>query len=137
MPLAPYLSQTNLAEEVTVKFRFLINGTSDPDALMPHMKGVSEVTRSGPGVFVATMSEKYPVFLGLTGNVMGDSGATLGLVVQGDFAGYDSATGLLTFRTVDTYTDATPAAADPTDNDWVYVEATFCRRSTLCPSGAI
>ena len=137
MPLAPYLSQTNLAEEVTVKFRFQINGTSDPDALVPHMKGVTDVARSGVGVFAATMADKYPIFVGLTGNVMGDSGATLGLVVQGDVAGYVASTGVLTFRTVDTYTDATPAAADPTDDDWVYVEATFCRRSTLCPSGAI
>lgn len=138
MARAPYFGLTTSPETVTLKFRFQINGTSDPDACLPAFQGVSDVTRNAAGVFDVTFTEKYPTYIGHTGSVMGDSGATLGLIVQGsDPADYSSTTGVLRVRTVDTYTDATPAPADPVDNDWVFLEVTFCRRSNLCPSGSI
>lgn len=128
----------NSKEQVKVSFRFQHASGTDPDALVPYNAGVSNVTRSGAGVFLVTLDNIYPVYIGHMGSVGGDSGATLGLIVQGGHPDdYNATTGVLTVRVVDTYTDATPAAADPADDDWVYVEATFCRRSNMAPSGAI
>jgi hypothetical protein len=126
----------NAPELETVKFRFQINGTSDPDFALPKL-GITDVVRSGAGVFAVTFDRKYPTMVGLTGNVMGDDGVSLGLAVQAAVTDYVAATGVLTVRTVDPYTDATPAAADPTDNDWVYLEVTFSRTTALVVVSAI
>jgi len=127
---------TNAPELVVLRFRFQINGTSDPDFIVPVNSGVSEITRSSAGVFVATLEEKFPVFFGVLGGVIGPSGGSAinDQSVKATIDGYVASTGLLTFTVVDA---GTAAAADPTDNSWVFVEATFCRRSGLLPSGAI
>jgi hypothetical protein len=57
------------------------------------------------------------------------------LICKFSVGGYSASAGTLTFTVVGA--DGTTAAEDPPDNDWVYVEATFCRRSNLCPSGSI
>lgn len=130
MSRAPYLSQTAAPDQTTLRFRFQINGTTHPDFVMPGGL-VKDITRGAAGVFAIQLPDgvRPPVFTGLVGMVMGDSGATLGLIVQCELADYVVATGVLTVRTVDTYTDATPAAADPVDNDWVYINATFQTRT--------
>lgn len=129
----------NSPEQVTLKFRFQSagTGTTDPDFIVPANCGVVDIDQSAAGVWAITLDEKFPVFIGLTGSVMAASGVGLGLAVQAAVADYVPSTGVLTVRTVDPYTDATPAAADVADNDWVYVEATFCRVSVLAPSGAL
>jgi hypothetical protein len=125
-------------ELVTVKFRFQIEGTSDPDNLFPGYQGVTNVVRDGAaGKFIVTFAEKYPAFVGCVGTVMGDSDASLGLVVQAHVGDYSATAGTLTVYTVDTYSDATPAAADPVDEDWVYLECTFCRYSNMQQTQAI
>ncbi len=136
--LAPYTPACFTPEVVETCFRFQINGTSNPDVAFPSGQVVS-VTRTGAGAFdvVLPAHMRYSNYVGLTGTVQGDSGATLGLVVQNAVTDWASATGTLTVYTVDTYTDATPAAADPTDDDWVFVKAVFLRRNTLAASEAI
>src|SRR5690348_3352983 len=138
MALAPYVMMSESPELVKLCFRFQINGTSDPDACVP-AGAVLDVDRTAAGTFEIELpaNKRPPTFIGATGSVMGDDGVSLGLIVQAAVDGYVAATGKLTVRTVDTYTDATPAAADPTDNDWVYIEATFCVRTSLSPSAAI
>src|SRR5574342_66363 len=123
-------SYTNVPESEVVRFRFQINGTSDPDFCFPK-SGITDIVRSGAGVFAITFDRKYPAFVGGNGMVMGDDGVSFGLIVQTTPADYVANTGILTVRTVDPYTDATPAAADPTDNDWVFVEAVFSRTTAL------
>lgn len=129
----------NSPEQVTLKFRFQSagTGTTDPDFIVPANCGVTDIDQSAAGVWAITLTEKYPVFIGLTGHVMCASGVGLGQIVQAAVADYVASTGVLTVRTVDPYTDASPAAADIADNDWVYIEATFCRKSNMAPSGAI
>ncbi len=138
MSLAPYVAMTLTGEEVTLRFRFQVNGTSDPDFQYP-AGAVSDVVRTGAGVFEITLPAGFrpPGMVGCGGHVLGDDGVSLGLQVQAAQDGYVASTGKLTVRTVDPYTDATPAAADPTDNDWVYVEATFIRRDALSRTGTV
>lgn len=126
-------------ELVTLKFRFQSagTGTTDPDFIVPASCGVRSIDQSAAGVWAITLIEKFPLFVGLVGSVMCSSGVGFGQVVQAAAADYVASTGVLTVRTVDPYTDATPAAADVADNDWVYVEATFCRRNGLAPTGAL
>lgn len=126
-------------ELVTINFRFQINGTSDPDAVVPGNALVTNVTRTSAGVFAVTFGEIFPVFIGANGAVMSVTAgeASYGLIVQTTPGSYSTTTGILTVHVVDPYTDATPAAADPTDNNWVYVSATFCRKSTMAPSAAV
>ncbi len=119
-----------------VVFRFLINGTSDPDSLLPGFQGVTDVARTGVGVFTVQFETKYPVLIGVTGNVLGpDSGSAVNdQLVKTTGNGYNATTGVLTLTVVDS---GTAAAADPADNSWVYVEAVFGRRSNMHPSKAI
>lgn len=136
---APYMETVTSPELVVVKFRFQINGTSDPDAILPKYQGVTEITRTSAGVFAITFAEKFPVFLGMVGNVMSVTAGQVsyGLIVQTTPGSYSATTGILTVHVVDPYADATPAAVDPTDDNWVYLQCTFCRRNGLVPSGSI
>lgn len=132
----------NSPEQVTLKFRFQINGVSDPDAIVPANCGVTDVTRTSEGLFAITLDEKFPVFIGATGTVMGTGATSLGMVVQCAPGDYVASTGVLSVSTIDpseagTAPETTGAVDDPTDNDWVYIEATFCRKSGLAPSGSI
>lgn len=124
----------NSPNQVTCKFRFQINGTSDPDNVVPGNTCVTEVTRTSAGLFVITFAEKFPVFLGAVGAVL-ESTQAHDLICKFSVGGYDASTGLLTMTVVGA--DGSTAAEDPADNDWVYIEATFCRNSTQAPSAAI
>lgn len=134
-----YSDLVSSPELVTHKFRFQINSTNDPDAILPALSGVTDVTRTSAGVFAITFAQKYPVFIGATGAVMSVTAGQVsyGLIVQTTPGSYSTTTGILTVHVVDPYADATPAAVDPTDDDWVYLEVTFCRKSQLAPSGSI
>lgn len=134
MALAPYLAQTTSPELVRVCFRFQINGTSDPDALFPSAQGVTNVVRDSAGVFTITFAEKWPALLGCVGMVM-EATPAHDLIVKADLADYSSTNGTLAVTVVGA--DGSSAAEDPPDNDWVYLECTFCRRNNLQASGSI
>jgi hypothetical protein len=134
MALAPYLAQTTSPELVRICFRFQINGTSDPDALYPGYQGVTDVSRSGAGVFVVTFAEKWSAMVGFTGTVL-EATPAHDLIVKAALAGYDASAGTLTLTVVGA--DGSTAAEDPVDNDWVYVECVFARRNGLQASVAI
>lgn len=123
----PALSGT--PEQATLDFRFQINGTSDPDFLVGCEGLVSDVVRAGVGDFDITFGVKYPTMLTCHVTVADSVGDMVGFDV-----GYNSATGVLSINTFDT---ETPAAADPTDDSWVHVSVTFCRRSQMAPTVAI
>src|SRR5690606_5447300 len=136
MSVAPFLMMSDAPEIVKLVFRFQINGSVDPDSVLP-AGIVTDIVRTGAGLFTVTLNRynRWPVLLGATGHVVG---STVGMTVEPagvpDTA-YDSATGELLLRVVGQ--DGTPAATDPADNDWVYVEATFARRDILAQSAAI
>lgn len=133
-----YSDLVNSPEQITVKFRFQINGTSDPDFIVPALSGVTEVTRTSAGLFAITFAEKWPVFIGMQARVLPVTAATNDLTVSCVVTSYSSTTGILSITVSGPVTDyLTVAAEDPVDDSWVYVEATFCRRSGLAPSGAI
>lgn len=137
--LGPYVPTVAAPEQHTVKFRFRINGTSDPDSIVPSKMGITDIVRTGAGVFDITFDTAYPVFVGLLGNVMGIEGGSVvndQLVKCDPTSDYVSSTGVLTITVVGAL-DTAAAAEDPADNSWVYVEATFCRRSTLSPQDSI
>lgn len=139
MSLAPYVMGSFQPEIVKLCFRFQVNGAaSDPDAQLP-AGSVDSVTCGTAGIFVITLPQhhRYLTFLGGGGYVMGDGGVSLGLQVQCAVSDYVASTGVITIRTVDPYTDASPVAVDPTDDDWVYVELSFIRRNILAGSGTV
>lgn len=127
----------NSPEQVTLKFRFQVGATggAEPDAIVPANCGVSDVTRDGSaGVYTITFDEKFPVFIGCLGHVM-EATPAHDLIVKADVADYDASAGTLIITVVGV--DGGTAAEDVIENDWVYMECTFCRKSNLCPSGAI
>ena len=121
-------------ELVKVCFRFQINGTSDPDNILPAACMVSNVTRTSAGLFSITFIEKFPVCIGFTGSVL-ESTQAHDLIVKSSAGAYSATTGITTVTVVGA--DGSTAAEDPADNDWVYCEFLFCRRNDLAPSGAL
>lgn len=135
--LGPYGMMSDTPETVKLCFRFQVNGASDPDFAYP-AGIVQDVVRTGTGQFTVTLQRgaRWPGFVGLTGTIVG---ATLGMTVEAagvPGTSYNPSTGALLVRCITQ--DGTPAAsADPTDNDWVYVEATFLRREVFNRAAAI
>lgn len=133
---APLSNAPNL---VTLKFRFQVNGTSAPDALVPANCGVTDVTYDDtPKAFTITFDEKFPVFIGGFCSVMPGAPETAGnadFLLSMDVADYSSTNGTLVVYSVGV--DGTTAAEVPPDDSWIYCELTFCRRSTQAPSGSI
>jgi hypothetical protein len=124
-------------ELVTLKFRFQVGATggAEPDAIVPAACGVSDVIRNGTtGQYEVTFDEKFPVFIGMVGTVL-EAEETHDLIVKCGAGDYSSSTGVLTVQVVGL--DGSTADEDVVENDWVYLEVTFCRRSTLAPSGTI
>ncbi len=124
-------------ELVTLKFRFQVaaTGGAEPDFIVPASCGVSDVTRDGSaGLYTITFDEKFPVFLGLVGTVL-EATPAHDFIVKADIADYDAAAGTLIITVVGV--DGGTAAEDVIENDWVYLEVTFCRRSAMAPSGAL
>lgn len=132
------VSFVNSPEQVTLKFRFQVNGTSDPDFIVPANCGVTDVTYAATGVYTVTFDEKFPVFIGGRATVMPATPETAGNVdflIGIDVADYSSTAGTLVMYAVGV--DGTTAAEVPEDNSWIYCDLTFCRRSSLAPSGAL
>lgn len=125
-------------ELITLKARIQSAGaaTNAPDFQVPAGTFAS-ATLASTGLYTVTLREKYPIFVGGTGSVMTAIAGvgTADLQVVFDVAGYDATTGVLTFSVVGA--DGGTAVEDVPDNDWIYLELTFCRRSTLCPTGAL
>lgn len=138
MAISPYLAASAQGDQYVLRFRFQINGTTHPNFQFP-AGAVKDITRASAGVFAIQLLDNVrpPAMTGLVGSVMSASGAGLGLVPQAAVADYVVATGVLTVRLVDTYTDATPAAADPEDDAWVYLDVCFQTRTTTASVGAV
>jgi hypothetical protein len=127
----------NAPELVTMKFRFQVGATggAEPDAIVPASCGVSDVIRNATaGQYEITFEEKFPVFIGLVGTVL-EAEETHDLIVKAGVGDYVASTGVLTVQVVGA--DGSTADEDVVENDWVYLEVTFCRKSTLAPSGSI
>ena len=138
MPLAPYLQMVQAPELITIKARIQSAGAAAtaPDFQVP--AGTFAVaTLASTGLYTVTLREKYPVFVGGQGTVMTAIAGvgTADLQVVFDVAGYNATTGVLTFSVVGA--DGGTAIEDVPDNDWIYLELTFCRRSGLAPTGAL
>lgn len=130
-----YCDTTTSPEVERVIFRFQINGTSDPDVLLPGFQGVTDVTRAGSaGAFDVTFATKYPVMLGFLGTVLEGTPAN-DLIVKVSAVGYNSTTGVLRVTVVGA--DGTPIAEDPVNDDWVFCEVFFARRSGMHAAVAI
>jgi hypothetical protein len=137
MALAPYLPLVQAPELITLKFRIQFAATTgDPDFQVP-ANSIATATADTGGVYSLTLNEKYPVFVGGFGSYMAADGTADAYVVNILPSGYDSDTGVLTVTLFTDDGDGTYTAENGIDNDWLYLELTFCRRSTLCPSGAI
>lgn len=138
--LAPYVPMVQAPELITLKFRIqLAASTGNPDFQVP-ANSIADATAETGGVYTLTMNEKYPVFVGGFGHVMAEAIASTADVyrcVNITPDGYDSATGILTVTLLTDDGDGTDTAENGQADDWVYFELTFCRRSTLCPVGAI
>ncbi len=122
-------------ETVTLKFRLQYTSGALADFQLPAYS-IASNTRTSMGLYTLTLNEFFPVFIGGTGTVMGPTEANDSKVVI-DPDDYVPSTGVLTYRVMDDDGDGTPALADVPDNEWVYFELTFCRRSGLAPVGAI
>lgn len=131
-----YAGLTNGPEQAHLNFRFQINGTSDPDNIVPSKQGVTDIVRDSTGLFSITLAKKYPTMINCLVQVqltaVADAQAFVGHVVS-----YTASTGVLVVRTCEVDGDGIPVADDPADNYWVHVSAVFCRFSNLAPSGSI
>ena len=131
------VSYVNSPEQVTLKFRFQTSIGADPDLILPHKCGVVDITYTATK-YTITFDEKYPVFIGGFAHVMPlapDTATNSDYVFAISPADYSATNGTLIIYPVGV--DGTTAAEQPADNDWVYCEFTFCRRSALAPSGAL
>lgn len=116
-------------EQVTHKFRFQVNGTSDPDNFIGGAQTVTDVVRDDVGEFSITMKNKYPTFVGGVFGRVG-SGEQAQMI---EVLSYTASTGVVVIQCL---SDA-GVAEEPTDDDWIYCELTFCRRSQLSPTTSI
>lgn len=131
---AGYCDTTTSPEVERVVFRFQINGTSDPDVLVPGFQGVTDVTRVSAGVFDITFETKYPTFIGMLGHVLEGTPAH-DLILKTSAVAYSATTGILRVTVVGA--DGSTAAEDPINDDWVFCEVFFGRRSGMHASKAI
>ncbi len=127
---------TNEGNLVTLRFRLQYTSADKADFVVP-AGAIASNTHTSTGLYTLTLNEFYPVFVGGHATVMTAiaGAATADLRVSLDVAGYVPSTGVLTYNVVGQ--DGTSALEDVPDNDWVYFELTFARRSTGAPTGAI
>jgi hypothetical protein len=129
MSLEPLLAQTKHPNVDMVAFRFQVTapaGTADPDALFPGYQGVTDVARTGEGVYEISFDFKYPFMLVALAGVQGD------LAAASASTSYNATTGKLTVTTV-----AGGVAADPADNAWVHVFCVMARMTGTYQTVAI
>lgn len=127
---------TQAPELVTLRFRIQYTSAGAGDFVVP-LGAIASNTRTSTGLYTLTLNEKYPVFLGGVAAVMSQDTASAGgdAVVKFFPTDYVATTGVLTFRV--TSADGSSAVEDVADNDWIYFELTFCRKSGLCPTGPL
>ncbi len=127
---------TNCPDTVTLRFRLQYASGAAADFQVP-AGAIASNTRTSTGLYTMTLNEWYPVFIGGFGHVMTTDTASAGgdAIVHIAPADYDSTTGVLTYRV--TSADGSSAVEDVADNDWVYFELTFARRSNGAPTGAL
>lgn len=127
---------TNCQDTVTLRFRLQYTSADKADFVVP-AGAISSNTHTSTGLYTMTLNEMYPVFIGGHGHVMTAIAGvgTADLMVVIDVAGYVATTGVLTYSVVGA--DGGTAVEDVPDNDWIYFELTFARRSTGAPTGAI
>jgi hypothetical protein len=134
---------TNGQDLVTLKFRLQYTANALADFVKP-AGAISSNTRTSEGLYTMTLNEMYPVFIGGFGHVMvaaANAVTASSHYVAIDPTDYVATTGVLTYRTL--WHDHAGAStgpgvlADIADNDWVYFELTFARRSGGAPTGAI
>jgi hypothetical protein len=122
---------------VTLKFRFQVGATggAEPDAIVPASCGVTDVIRNATtGQYEITFDQKFPVFIGMVGTVL-EAEESHDLIVKCGAGDYSASTGVLTVQVVGL--DGSTADEDVIEDDWVYLEVTFCRNSVGAPTGAI
>ena len=136
MSLAPYVGLCEGPETVRLDFRFQCQapGANDPDFQFP-AGAVLDVVRASAGLYNITLKNKWPQLICATGCVQAAAVGATGMFVQ--VVSYTASTGVLVVRTVDPDTAGLPTAADPADNDWVHIQAAFCRRTALMAVGAV
>lgn len=130
MALSVYEDGTFGPEEVVLKCRFQINGTTHPDNIQGGARAVEDITYVSAGVFDLTLSRGC-AFEDLVSCFVDPEALAFG----GKFVSWTFSTRKLRVTTFGN--DGTPAAADPTDDSWVHVNATWCRRSQLANVRAI
>jgi hypothetical protein len=130
MAKVPYPGLRGGPEEVTLNFRFQINGTSDPDAFFGSGGLVTDIVRDAAGEFTITLDKNYRF-----ANVINCFVASEDLGVDGYYVAWTQSTGALQVSTI--ADAAATTEADPTDDTWVHVSVTFCRRSDLASSQSI
>jgi hypothetical protein len=131
MAKQPYPGLRGGPEEVTVNFRFQIDGTSDPDAFFGSGGLVTDIVRDGAGAFSITLDKNYA----FTNVVCAHVSVEDDLDVAGKYISWTGSTRVLVVNTV--VHDGSPAAGDPADDSWVHVSVTFCRRTNLATSQSI
>ncbi len=127
---------SNVPEAVTLRFRLQYTSAALADFQVP-AGSIASNTRTSTGLYTMTLNEKYPIFIGGNASVMTQDTAAAGgdAIVHFWPGDYDNTTGILTYRVVSA--DGSSAVEDVADDDWIFFELTFCRRSTLAPSGAL
>ncbi len=123
-------------ELVTLRFRLQYTSGDEADFQVP-AGSIASNTHTSTGLYTLTLNEMYPVFIGGFGHVMTTDTASAGgdAIVHIAPADYVATTGVLTYRV--TSADGSSAVEDVADNDWIYFELTFCRRSEMAPTGAL
>lgn len=128
--------QTNCMDTVTLRFRLQYTSAGAADFQLPE-GAIDSNTRTSAGLYTLTLNEKYPVLIGGFGHVMTADTVNAGgdALVRIAPADYVAATGVLTYRV--TSADGSTDAEDVANNDWIYFELTFARRSGQAPVGVI
>lgn len=130
MAKQPYPGLRGGPEEVTLNFRFQVNGVTHPDAFFGSGGLVTEIVRDAAGEFTLTLDKNYRYQDVINCRVDSED-----LGVDGYYVAWTQSTGALQ---VSTCADAAATTeADPTDDTWVHVSVTFCRRTALASSQAV
>lgn len=125
MALGAFDDQSFGPDEVTLRCRFQVTdpaGTADPNFIAGGAMAVSDVVRTGEGVYELTLA-KGCAFEDMVTCIVQSTDP----VAIAKFTSWTFSTRKLVVTVYGN--DGSPAAADPADDSWVHVVATFCRRT--------
>lgn len=130
------IHEVNSPEQVVLRFRLQYTTNGEADFQVP-AGAVSSNTRTGTGVYTLTLNALYPVLVGGEAKHMtaGTGAAVADLMVKFAPEDYVASTGVLTYRV--TSLDGAAAVADVPNDEWVYFELVFAKRSAGAPTGAL